>query len=60
MLNFSNNVTKVEILEALTCWDSSIRICRITAGPDGKLIVEGKQGDRGVVYVYQDRCWVEI
>lgn len=60
MLNFSNNVTKVEILEALIRWDSSIRICRITAGPDGKLIVEGKQGDRGVVYVYQDRCWVEI
>lgn len=60
MLNVSNNVTKVEILEALTRWDSSIRICRITVGPDGKLIVEGKQGDRGVVYVYQDRCWVEI
>ena len=59
MLNFSNNVTKVEILEALARWDSSIRICRITAGPDGKLIVEGKQGDRGVVYVYQDLCWIE-
>lgn len=59
MLNFNNNVRKVEILEALARLDGSIRICRITAGPEGKLIVEGKQGDRGVVYVYEDRCWVE-
>ena len=59
MLNFNNNVAKVEILEALARWDNSIRICRITVGHEGKLIVEGKQGDRGVVYVYEDQCWVE-
>lgn len=59
MLNFSNNVPRVEILEALARWDSSIRICQITVGPEGKLIIAGKQGDREVFYVYEDRCWVE-
>lgn len=59
MLNFNNNVSKAEIFEALARMESSIRICRITAGQDGKLVVEGKQGDRGVVYVYDGRFWVE-
>ena len=59
MFDFSNNVAKVEILEALARWDSSIRISQITAGPEGKLVIAGKQGNREVVYVYDGQYWVE-
>lgn len=60
MLNFSNNVSKGDLLGALARLDNNVCICRITAGSDGKLIVEGKQGNRGVVYVYKDQSWIGV
>ena len=60
MISFSNSISKGEMLGALARLDNNVRICRITASSDGKLIVEGKRGNRGVVYVYKDQIWIEV
>lgn len=52
-------IRKAALLEALASFESSIRIRSIQVLEDGRIMLTGKQGDRVVFYVYEDRCWVE-
>lgn len=52
-------IRKAVLLEALASFESSIRIRSIQVLEDGRIMLTGKQGDRVVFYVYEDRCWVE-
>lgn len=52
-------IRKAALLEALACFESSIRIRSIQVLEDGRIMITGKQGDRVVFYVYEDQCWVE-
>lgn len=52
-------IRKAVLLKALASFESSIRIRSIQVLEDGRIMLTGKQGDRVVFYVYEDRCWVE-
>lgn len=52
-------IHKAALLEALACFESSICIRSIQVLEDERIMITGKQGDRVVFYVYEDRCWVE-
>ena len=52
-------IRKAVLIEALACFESSVRIRSVQVIEGGKIMITGKQGDRVVFYVYDGQWWVE-